>query len=116
MTPLLRSWYRVDFPLRECCRDGKPDHLQKAFEVMYVTSHKPPGAALFERHGDTVKPTPSVFRPKRPLSFRPSLNLLEPESVTHPRLTQRLVLLVGDEDIQTNLRYLQTTFRGRSIK
>ena len=26
--------------------------MQKAFEVMYVRSQKPPGAALFEQHDD----------------------------------------------------------------
>jgi len=116
MTPLLRSWYRVDFPLRECCRDGKPDHLQKAFEVMYVTSHKPLGAALFERHDDNCETNSFYFSPEAATLISLLLEFLGAIVCEPPRLTERLVLLVGDEDVQTNLRYRQTTFRGRSIK
>ena len=64
MTQLLRSWYRVDFPLSECCRNGKADHLQKAFDVMYITRNKPPGAALLERHDEKFEANSFFFSPE----------------------------------------------------
>ena len=116
MTPLLRSWYRLDFPLRECCCDGKPDHLQKAFEVMYVTCRKPQGAALFERHDDSCETNSFYFSPEAVTLVSPLLESLGATACEPPRLTNRLVLLVGDEDVQTNLRYRQTTFSDRKFR
>jgi hypothetical protein len=116
MTPLLRSWYRVDFPLHECCRNGKPDQLQKAFEVMYATSHKPSGAALFERHDDKFEINSFYFSPEAVTLISPLLESLGATVSEPPRLSERLVLLVGDEDVQTNLRYRQATFRDRELR
>jgi hypothetical protein len=116
MTPLLRSWYRVDFPLRECCRNGKPDHLQKAFEVMYLTSQKPPGAALFERHDDRCEINSFYLSPEAVTLISTLLESLGASVCDPPRLTERLVLLVGDEDVQTNLRYRQATFSDRKLR
>ena len=116
MTPLLRSWYRVDFPLSECRRDGKPDHLQKAFEVMYVTSHEPSGAALFEHHDDKCETNSFYFSPEAVTLVSPLLESLGAIVCEPPTPTERLVLLVGDKDVQTNLRYRQATFRARILR
>jgi hypothetical protein len=116
MTPLLRSWYRVDFPLHECCRNGKPDHLQKAFEVMYVTSQKPPGAALFERHDDKCETNSFYFSPEAVTLISGLLESLGAIVCEPPQLTGRFVSLVGDEDVRTNLRYRQESFSDRKLR
>ena len=116
MTALLRSWYRVDFPLHECCRNGKPDHLQKAFEVMYVTSQKPPGAALFERHDDKCETNSFYFSPEAVTLISDLLESLGAIVCEPPQLTGRFVLLVGDEDVRTNLRYRHETFNARKLR
>ena len=116
MTPLLRAWYRVDFPLRECCLNGRADHLQKAFEVMYVTSHKPEAAALFERHDESCETNSFYFSPEAVTLVSPLLESLGAMVCEPPRLTERLVLLVGDVDVLTNLRYRQETFSDRKLR
>ena len=113
MSPLLRSWYQVDFPLSECRLHGKADHLQKAFEVMYITSRKPPGAALFERHDERLETNSFFFSPEA-VTLIPTL--LEPHEAMPcepPIVTERLVLLVGDKDVEANLRYRQSLIEAR---
>jgi hypothetical protein len=113
MSLLLRSWYRVDFSLRECCRNGKADQMQKAFEVMFLTRLKPAGAALFELHDEELDTNSFFFSPEA-VTLIPTL--LEPLGAVvsePPLVTERLVLLVGDEDVLTNLQYRQGTFRTR---
>jgi hypothetical protein len=111
MTPLRRSWYRVDFPPSECCRNGRADHLQKAFEVMFVANHRPSGAALFERHDEEFEINSFYFSPEAVTLIS---TLVEPFGAVvcePPQLTERIVLLVGDEDVQKSLQYRQATFR-----
>jgi hypothetical protein len=108
MTPLLRSWYQVDFPLSECRLYGRADHLQKAFEVMYITCRKPSGAALFEWHDEKFETNSFFFSPEAVILIP---TLLEPHGAMPckpPMVTERLVLLVGDKDVEKNLRYRQS--------
>ena len=113
MASLLRSWYRVDFPLSECCRNGKADQMQKAFEVMFVTSQRPRGAALFEWHDEAFERNCFYFSPEAVTLIPTLLEPLGAKVCNPPVLTERLVLLVGDEDVEKNLQYRQSTSRRR---
>jgi len=104
----------VDFPLSEGCLNGKADHLQKAFEVMYFAKHKPSNAALFERHDEAFETNSFYFSPE---AITLISTLVEPFGAVvcePPKLTERFVLLVGDEEMQKNLHYRQGTFRTRT--
>jgi hypothetical protein len=104
MTPLLRSWYRVDFPTSECCRHGKADLMQKAFEVMFITRRRPAGAALFESHDEKLETNSFYFSPEAVDLVH---TLLEPAGAIPceaPAMTERLVFLVGDPEVQKSLR------------
>jgi hypothetical protein len=90
--------------------------MQKAFEVMYVTSERPPGAALFERHDDKCETNSFYFSPEAVTLVSPLLESLGAIVCEPPRLTERLVLLAGDEDVHTNLRFRQATFRARNLR
>ena len=114
MTPLLRSWYRVDFPVSECCRHGKADLMQKAFEVMFITRRRPGGAALFESHDERLETNSFYFSPEAVDLIH---TLLEPVAAVPceaPALTERLVFLVGDPEVQKTLRRPLPSFQSRT--
>ena len=94
-TILMQTWYRVDLPLEECCRNGKADQLQKAFEVMFIARGQPKHAALFELHDDKFETNGFYFSP---LAATLVGNLIEHFSGVEcapPAVSDRLVLLVG---------------------
>jgi hypothetical protein len=104
MTPLLRSWYRVDFPVSECCRHGKADLMQKAFEVMFITGRRPSGAALFESHDEKLETNSFYFSPEAVDLVHTLLEPVDAIPCEAPVVTERLVFLVGDQEVQKALR------------
>jgi hypothetical protein len=49
-------------PLDECCWNGKADQLQKAFEVMFITSQRK-DAAILEWHDEKFETNSFYFSP-----------------------------------------------------
>ena len=104
MTPLLRSWYQLESPVRESCHNGKADQMQKAFEVMFITKRRLAGAALFESHDEKLETNSFYFSPEAVPLIHTLLESLGAKPCQPPQLTERLVLLVGDQDVQRSLR------------
>jgi len=80
---------------------------------MYIAYHKPLGAALFERHDEEFETNSFYFSPEAVTLIS---TLVEPFGgvvCEPPQLTERFVLLIGDEDVRKNLHYRQATFRVR---
>lgn len=91
----MACWYRVDLPLKDCCRDGKADQLQKAFEVMFISRQRPRDAALFEWHDETLQGSIFFFSPAAAALIKPLLEELGAWECAAPILSDRLVLLIG---------------------
>lgn len=103
------AWYRVDLPLCECSRNGKADQLQKAFDVMFITSQKPQDAALFEWHDHTLQTNVFFFSPAGAALIR---SFLEEAGALEcaPILSDRPVPLVGPAGARETLlgKYFRT--------
>ena len=89
------AWYRVDLPICECGRDGKADQLQRAFQVMFITSQKPREAALFEWHDETLQTNVFFFSPAGAALVKLLLDEAGGIECGPPILSDRVVLLVG---------------------
>jgi hypothetical protein len=110
---LLRAWYGVDFPPSASCFGGEADQLQKAFEVMFVTNCKPQGAALFEWHDERLEGNTFFLSPEAVTLVPSLLEHLGAKVCDSPVPTDRLVLLVGDADVEKNLRFRHSASRAR---
>ena len=99
----MSAWYRVDLPICECGRDGKADQLQKAFEVMFITSQKPRNAALFEWHDETLQTDVFFFSPVGAELIGALLHEAGAIECGPPILSDRLVLLVGHVGVRERL-------------
>lgn len=73
-------------------------------------------AALFERHDESCETNSFYFSPEAVTLVSPLLESLGAMVCEPPRLTERLVLLVGDVDVLTNLRYRQEAFHARKLR
>ena len=91
----MQSWYRVDLPLEECRRNGKADQLQKAFEVMFITSQSPRDAALFEWHDEKFETNSFYFSPAGSQLVQTLIERMGAVQCAPPICSERLVLLVG---------------------
>ena len=91
----MQSWYRVDLPIEECRRNGKADQLQKAFEVMFVTSESPRDAALFELHDEKFETNSFYFSPTASVLVQTLIERMGGVECAPPICSDRLVLLVG---------------------
>ncbi len=91
----MQSWYRVDLPLEESRRNGKADQLQKAFEVMFMTSQSPRDAALFEWHDDKFETNCFYFSPSASKLVITLIEWMGGVECAPPTCSDRLVLLVG---------------------
>lgn len=91
----MQTWYRVDLPLEECRRNGKADQLQKAFEVMFITSKRPKDAALFEWHDEKFETNCFYFSPSACRLMRALIEQWGGVECQPPICSDRLVLLVG---------------------
>jgi hypothetical protein len=103
------SWYRVDIPPSQCCRDGKADQLQAAFEVMFLARHSPRDAALFEWHDDMLQTNVFFFSPEGAAMVEALIERFGGIECSPPALSERLVLLVGHPSVRETL--LDTTQR-----
>ena len=91
----MQTWYRVDLPLDECCRNGKADQLQKAFEVMFITTHSPKDAALFELHDEEFETNCFYFSPAAFRMLKTLIEQLGRVECAPPPVSDRLILLIG---------------------
>ena len=89
------SWYRVDIPPSECCRNGKADQLQAAFEVIFLTRQSPREAALFEWHDETLQTNVFFFSPAAAELVKTLIEQFGGIECAPPALSERLVLVVG---------------------
>ena len=94
----MQSWYRVDLPVAECCRNGKADQLQKAFEVMFIARGQPKGAALFELHDENFETNSFYFSPLAATLVNNLIEHFAGVECAPPAVSDRLVLLVGHPD------------------
>ena len=94
----MNNWYRVDLPLSECCRSGKADQLQKAFEVMFIARGQPRNAALFELHDENFETNGFYFSPVAATLVNNLIEHFGGVECSPPILSDRLVLLVGHPD------------------
>jgi hypothetical protein len=76
---------------------------------MYTTGNKPPGAALLERHDEKFEANSFFFSPEAVTLIPTLLETCGATVCQPPRLTERIVLIIGDDEVLTNLRYLQAT-------
>ena len=105
----MSSWYRVDIPPSECCRDGKADLLQAAFEVTFLTGRSPKDAALFEWHDELLQTNVFFFSPEAATMVETLIERFGGIECSPPVLSERLVLLVGHPSMRETL--LDTTHR-----
>src|SRR5689334_4857149 len=91
----MQTRYRVDLPVEECCLNGKADQLQKAFEVMFITSQSPKDAALFEWHDEKFETNSFYFSPSACRLMQTLIEDFGGVECAAPVLSDRLVLLVG---------------------
>jgi hypothetical protein len=106
---LWRGELRVDIPPSECCRDGKADQLQAAFEVMFLTRRSPRDAALFEWHDESLQTNLFFFSPEAAAMVETLIARFGGIEYSPPVLSERLVLLVGHPSVRETL--LDTTQR-----
>lgn len=97
------SWYRVDIPPSECCRDGKADQLQAAFEVMFLARHSPRDVALFEWHDEMLQTNVFFFSPAATELVKTLIEKFGGIECAPPILSERLVLLVGHPSVRQTL-------------
>jgi hypothetical protein len=105
----MSSWYRVDIPPSECCRDGKADQLQAAFEVKFLTRRSPKDAALFEWHDESLQTNVLFFSPEAAAMVKALIERFGGIECRPPVVSERLVLLVGHPSVRETL--LDTTQR-----
>jgi hypothetical protein len=91
----MNNWYRVDLPLAECCRNGKADQLQTAFEVMFIARGQPRDAALFELHDENFETNGFYFSPQAATLVSNLIEHFGGVECAPPSVSERLVLLVG---------------------
>jgi hypothetical protein len=103
----MSSWYRVDIPPSECCRDGKADLLQAAFEVTFLTGRSPKDAALFEWHDELLQTNVFFFSPEAAAMVEALIERFGGVECSPPVLSEQLVLLVGHPSVRETL--LDTT-------
>jgi hypothetical protein len=103
------SWYRVDIPPIQCCRDGKADQLQTAFEAMFLTRRSPRDAALFEWYDESLQTNVFFFSPEAAAMVKTLIERFGRIEWRPPVLSERLVLLVGHPSVRETL--LDTTQR-----
>ena len=99
------EWYRVDLPLTECCRNGKADQLQSAFEAMFITSGKPKDAALFELHDDSCEMNGFYISHSGAALVKNLIDNFGGVECAAPALSGRLVLLVGHASFRESLEH-----------
>lgn len=97
------SWYRVDIPPSECCRNGKADQLQAAFELMFLTRHRPIDAALFEWHDEMLQTNVFFFSPAAAELVKTLIEQFGGIECAPPALSERLLLLVGHPSVRETL-------------
>jgi len=108
----MQTWYRVDLPLAECCRNGQADQLQKAFEVMFIARGQPKDAALFELHGESFETNSFYFSPQAATLVHNLIEHFGGVECAPPALSDRLVLLIGHPE---HLEVLQNEQRIREV-
>jgi Flp pilus assembly pilin Flp len=91
----MQSWYKVDLPLSECCRNRKADQLQKAFEEMFIISQRPRDVALFEWHEERLQTNVFYFTPAAARLMKTLIEHFQAVECALPVLADRLVLIVG---------------------
>jgi len=91
-----RRWYRLELSPEDCVKDGKADQLQKAFEVMYISMHKPASAALFEWFDERAERNILYLSPLAAALVYPLIEHTGAVECTPPLTCDRLVLLAGD--------------------
>jgi hypothetical protein len=101
------SWYRVDIPPSDCCRDGKADQLQAAFEVIFLARRSPRDAALFEWHDESLQTNVFFLSPEAGAMVKTLIERFGGIECSPPVLSERLVLLVGHPSVRETL--LDTT-------
>jgi hypothetical protein len=99
----MSSWYRVDIPPSECCRNGKADQLQAAFEVMFLTRRGPKDAALFEWHDESLQTNVFYFSPEGAAMVKALIERFGGIECRPPVLSDRLMLLVGHPSVRETL-------------
>jgi hypothetical protein len=105
----MASCYRVDIALSECCRDGRYDQLQAAFEIMFLTRRSPRDAVLFEWHDESLQTKVFFFSPEAAAMVETLIERFGGIECSPPVLSERLVLLVGHPSMRKTL--LDTTHR-----
>lgn len=108
----MQTWYRVDLPLAECCRNGRADQLQKAFEVMFIARGQPRDAALFELHDENFETNSFYFSPLATTLVNNLIEHFGGVECAPPAVSDRLVLLVGHPG---NYEVLQNEERIREV-
>ena len=96
-------WYRVDIPPSECCRNGKADQLQAAFELMFITRRSPRDVALFEWHDETLQTNVFFSSPAAAELVKTLIERFGGIGCAPPVLSDRLVLLVGHPSVGETL-------------
>src|SRR5215831_10775833 len=99
----MSAWYRVDIPPSECCRNGKADQLQKAFEATFIARRNPREAALFEWHDETLQTNVFFFSPEGAAMVQILVERFGGIECRPPLLSDRLVLLAGDGKVREKL-------------
>ena len=93
----------MDIPPSECCRNGKADQLQAAFEVMFLARHSPREAALFEWHDETLQTNVFFFSPAAAELVKTLIEQFGGIECAPPVLSEWLVLLVGHPTVRKTL-------------
>ena len=93
----------------ECCRDGKADLLQAAFEFTFLTRRSSRDAALFEWHDESLQTNVFFFSPEAAAMVKTLIERFGGIECSPPVLSERLMLLVGHPSVRETL--LDTTQR-----
>src|ERR1700731_1168904 len=108
------DWYRLDIPLTECCRNGKADQLQNAFQTMYITTGRPKDAALFELHDDSCETNTFYVSPSGIALVKNLIENFGGVESAAPAFSDRLVLLVGHASFRESLQHDEVAKRRLS--
>jgi hypothetical protein len=108
------DWYRLDLPLAECCRNGKADQLQNAFQAIFITSGRPKDAALFKLHDDSCETNSFYVSPSGVALVKNLIDNLGGVESAAPALSERLVLLVGHASFRESLQHDEVAKRRLS--
>jgi len=88
--------------------------MQKAFEVMFITRRRPSGAALFESHDERLETNSFYFSPEAVDLVHTLLAPVGAIPCEAPAVTERLVFLVGDPEVQKTLLRRLPFFQSRT--